>query len=396
MRDQMAYVLITPYSLLKSRTGGILGRLLSIPGVELVGCRMLFPSEAFVSAWLESVESSSLDERQTRLISDYCRDYLGPNKKFGISNRTILLLLRGPNVADTLRRQIGAVGAKVQGDTLHGTFGDYLQQDDGKTIYFEPGVLHAPDDETLVRQLKILAEYAEDDGGIYEGAVGGLEPDEGEMTLVLIKPDSFHRASSRPGQILDMFSRSGCFMVAMDLVRLSIAQVEDFYAPLRERLAERAAPRVESVLRAALPEKLGFRPSQDSISKAADLLKKDAARHEFTEIIKFMTSLDPALVTDPQERRKPGATRCLALLYQGHGAVDKVRAILGTHDPRRAAVGTVRSEFGSDIMRNGAHASASVEDAERERRILQIQPDAPSLVAPLIRSQLIRQTPRPR
>ena len=146
-----------------------------------------------------------------------------------------------------------------------------------------------------------------------------------------------------------------------------------------------------AALGTALPETLGFRPSQNSINRVAELLKTDQARHEFGAIIKFMTGLDPDLVTDPDEREQPSRVRCLALLYRGHDAIRKVRAILGTHDPRTAADGTVRSEFGFDFMQNGAHASATPEDVVRERKIIGIYPEGPSTVVPLIKAYLVRQ-----
>ena len=44
MSQQLAYVIITPYSLHKSRTGGILSRLITRSGVELAAARMFAPS----------------------------------------------------------------------------------------------------------------------------------------------------------------------------------------------------------------------------------------------------------------------------------------------------------------------------------------------------------------
>ena len=49
--DQLAYALITPYSLFKSRTGGIIGRLLAHARLEFVGARMYVFSDAFVDAY---------------------------------------------------------------------------------------------------------------------------------------------------------------------------------------------------------------------------------------------------------------------------------------------------------------------------------------------------------
>ncbi len=39
MATELAYALITPYSLIKSRTGGIIGRMLSLTDLELIGAR---------------------------------------------------------------------------------------------------------------------------------------------------------------------------------------------------------------------------------------------------------------------------------------------------------------------------------------------------------------------
>ncbi len=55
MKDELAYVLITPYSLLKSRTGGIIGRLMSMADLTLVGARMYAPSDALVDAYAVTI-----------------------------------------------------------------------------------------------------------------------------------------------------------------------------------------------------------------------------------------------------------------------------------------------------------------------------------------------------
>lgn len=43
MSQQLAYVIVTPYSLHKSRTGGILSRLISRTGLDLAAARMFAP-----------------------------------------------------------------------------------------------------------------------------------------------------------------------------------------------------------------------------------------------------------------------------------------------------------------------------------------------------------------
>jgi nucleoside diphosphate kinase len=62
--------------------------------------------------------------------------------------------------------------------------------------------------------------------------------------------------------------------------------------------------------------------------------------------------------------------KCLGLVYEGENAVAKIRDVLGPTDPMKAPGGTVRREFGSDVMVNTAHASDSAENARREIGIL--------------------------
>jgi nucleoside diphosphate kinase len=62
-------------------------------------------------------------------------------------------------------------------------------------------------------------------------------------------------------------------------------------------------------------------------------------------------------------------------VYEGLEAVTKIREILGATDPTKARPGSIRREFGTNIMVNAAHASDSVENARREMRILDVAND---------------------
>jgi nucleoside diphosphate kinase len=62
----------------------------------------------------------------------------------------------------------------------------------------------------------------------------------------------------------------------------------------------------------------------------------------------------------------------MILVYEGEGAVDKIREVLGPTDPLKAPGGTVRREFGSNVMVNTAHASDSTESFQREQAIVRI------------------------
>ncbi|MCL1887881.1 MAG: nucleoside-diphosphate kinase, partial [Kiritimatiellaeota bacterium] len=95
---------------------------------------------------------------------------------------------------------------------------------------------------------------------------------------------------------------------------------------------------------------------------------------EFENIVEFMTGRRPSQCP-PEERRATGQSECLALVYEGVGAVGKIREILGSTDPNKARPGSIRREFGTNIMVNAAHASDSVDNAARETGILDIEHD---------------------
>ncbi|MDR3274309.1 MAG: nucleoside-diphosphate kinase [Puniceicoccales bacterium] len=69
----------------------------------------------------------------------------------------------------------------------------------------------------------------------------------------------------------------------------------------------------------------------------------------FPEIVEFMSS-GPVI----------------AMVVEGDNAIPRVRILLGPTDSRQALPGTIRGDFGTDKMRNIAHASDSKEAAEAE------------------------------
>jgi nucleoside-diphosphate kinase len=60
------------------------------------------------------------------------------------------------------------------------------------------------------------------------------------------------------------------------------------------------------------------------------------------------------------------STPVVALALTGEKAVERVRAIIGPTDSKKAEKGTVRGDFGVDVMVNIVHASDSGENAEIE------------------------------
>lgn len=370
MAEQLAYVMITPYSLAKSRTGSIISRVVSLTQAELVGVHMMQPSDAMVDAFRDSYRDVQLDDPMKNALMGYVDESLRQENPLGISNRVMVMLFRGENAVEHLRRDVvGSATPGVGGDTVRGSFGDCLIHANGDIRYFEPAVLCATDERSCIERLKILSKFAVSDGGVIEDAVKFTEPESVETSLVILKPDNFYKRSRRAGNIIDIFSKTGLFIVGAKLLSMTPAQGEEFYGQLKQVFREKLVGKVVDQVRDRLDGAFDFDVPEDVYEQVGQMLAERNAETEFAKIVEYMTGLDPRKV--PEDRKNDrGTVRCLALLYRGKNAIDKIRKRLGATDPSKADYGTVRIDFGHDVMRNAAHASDSVANAERERKII--------------------------
>lgn len=391
MAQELAYALITPYSLAKSRTGGIIGRLISQADLDFVGARMFAPSDAFVDAYLELQKNARIEAPYREAFLEYVDQNFRAETaaQRGLTNRFMMLLFQGKGARKHLRSIVGSPTARPIGNTVRGTYGDCVVR--GRTIeYFEPAVLTAPDNATNEAVLELLAKYADRDGGVLEDVVSAPpagKDQEQETTLVMLKPDNFVKRSSRPGNIIDMFSKTGLTIVGARLFSMSVEQGTEFYGFLEKVFAKKLGFLVERTLRTQLSHAFDFEVTDEDIAKMAEVLKEKNAHCEVCKIIEFMTGRHPDRI-GARERKAPGLTKCLALLYQGPQAIDLIREKLGPTDPTKAQGGTVRSDYGRDLMKNGAHASDSIESAERERPIVGLAGGETSDEKKLIRKYL--------
>ncbi|NQT19781.1 MAG: nucleoside-diphosphate kinase [Planctomycetes bacterium] len=376
MSEELAYVLITPYNLLKSRTGGIVGRLLSMADLALAGARMYAPSDAMVNAYAETIAGQEdLDSALRNAFLEYLNDYYRPENKLHIANRTMLLLFRGDNAVEIIKKEVaGPITSDPRGDTIRGTYGDYIRVPGGEIRYFEPAVLIGTSTEMVNSHLRLLADFASSDGGVLEHVMSYPEGSNVETTLVILKPDNFKRQSSRPGNIIDMFSRTGLYIVGARVLHLSVAQAERFYGPLRGLFVDRLKTGVASRLADSLAETFDFDIAAKDYDAMAGILADKNAECEFNRIVEYMTGSDPAGLSD-EAKQQPGNETCLALLYQGVDAIEKIRITLCATNPEKASPGTVRSVYANDLMRNAAHASDSPDNALREREIIDLLED---------------------
>lgn len=367
MKKQLTYVAITPYSLLKSRTGGIIGRILALSkGVRLVGVRMYAPSDEMVNRYIETLAAEEFEPPIRRALSEYADNNLRKDNPFGISNRMMLLLFEGPDAIRSLREEVvGNLTPQMRGDSVRGTYGDYILSN-GRLSFFEPAVLMPTNEEANRRQLRLFGDFALSDGGILTNLLRFEQKEQVQTTLVIIKPDNFATRSSRPGNIIDVFSRTGLYIVGAKLLQMKREQAEDFYGPLRQIFVKKLVKQVAEKSHKALSGVFAFDISEEIKTKIADALKEANAEFEFAKIVSYMTGQDESGLALPAGERG----KCVALLYQGENAIEKIRKRLGATNPKEAEEGTIRSIYGYDLMRNGAHASDSPESAERERKIV--------------------------
>ena len=125
-----------------------------------------------------------------------------------------------------------------------------------------------------------------------------------EKTLVIIKPDAVE--TKCVGKIIDIFETEKFDIIQTEMMSLSDDMLNDHYSHLTDKPF-------------------------------------------FPEIVEFMQSLPVIVMT-----------------LQGENAVTRVRDLVGVTDPSEADDGTIRKQFGTDVMKNVVHASDSVENAESE------------------------------
>lgn len=104
-------------------------------------------------------------------------------------------------------------------------------------------------------------------------------------------------------------------------------------------------------------EKLGLRKlALKTLHMDKALAEKHYAIHRdkpfYDELVAYMTSAP-----------------IVAVVFEGRGAVARIRQAMGATDPAKAEAGTIRADFGLNVRRNAVHGSDSVETAEAEIRL---------------------------
>lgn len=125
-----------------------------------------------------------------------------------------------------------------------------------------------------------------------------------ERTFVMVKPDGVQRGFI--GEVIGRFERRGLKLIAAKFMSLSREHAQQHYAALKDKPF-------------------------------------------FPGLIQFITS-GPVL----------------AMVWEGPGAIAKVRAAMGATNPADAAPGTIRADLAVDVGRNIVHGSDGPETAQAE------------------------------
>jgi len=286
--DELAYALVTPYSLHKSRTGGILARLLWAD-VQLVAARMYAPrlDSGFIEEYCDAIydpEERHVSLLYQRLLIEYVIRNFGRPNVHGITNRLLLLVFQGPNAQRDIMEAVGHISQHVRGDNVRGTFGENVREDTAALSYdpaflrlkqlqakyarlrdvdlpqyrnefFEPAVLTGACPQMHDAHLKIFRRYAYSDGGLVLDALDGMNAPDVEASLVILKPESLQNRNPMPGNLIDFFSRVDMRLTAAKVVQMSVEQAREFYglkvAQFRRTLKHMVGDRAGKIVRMA-------------------------------------------------------------------------------------------------------------------------------------------------
>ena len=149
MEQTLSYVLVTPYTIAKSRTGGVVSRLLSRLDIELVGAQMIAPDENLIAEYASLVrnQKDKDSQRAAELLAQYVEQKLAPS--LGRKHRSLFLLFRGEDPCLKFSESCGALYSESQnienltGETIRDTYADLIvdPENPDDVTYFEPAVI---------------------------------------------------------------------------------------------------------------------------------------------------------------------------------------------------------------------------------------------------------------
>ena len=229
--------------------------------------------------------------------------------------------------------------------------------------------------EDLLATMRMLARRAAGDNLLIPAPAAGEE-----RTLLIIKPENFRQPSTRPGAIIDILMQLDLKWVGCKVHGMSIEEALEFYGPVRQALRKKLGPKIGAKALAAAEKEFDFTFNSEAAQNFIELAGNGFADDQFEQIVEFMAGKRPGEVA-VEDRSKPAGAKCMVLIFDGVDAVAKIRKVLGPTNPAEASGGTVRYDFGTNIMVNAAHASDSPESYARESAIVKVNENNLSRIA---------------
>ena len=206
-------------------------------------------------------------------------------------------------------------------------------------------------------------------------------PVEGEeRTLLIIKPENFRQVSVRPGAIIDMLMSLDLKWVGCKVHGMSIDEALEFYGPVRQALRGKLGAKIGAKALELLENEFSLKFAPEAAAQVVEAAGNSFADDQFEQIVEFMAGKRPGEVA-AADRSKPAGAKCMVLIFDGVDAVAKIRKILGPTNPAQAEGGTVRYDFGTNIMVNASHASDSQASYLRESSIVKVNCNDLSVIA---------------
>ena len=229
--------------------------------------------------------------------------------------------------------------------------------------------------EDLLSAMRTLARVAAKDNLLTPAPAAGEE-----RTLLIIKPENFRQPSTRPGAIIDILMQLDLKWVGCKVHGMTIDEALEFYGPVRQALRKKLGPKIGVKALAAAEKEFDFKFNSEAAQNFIELAGNGFADDQFEQIVEFMAGKRPGEVA-AEDRSKPAGAKCMVLIFDGVDAVAKIRKVLGPTNPAEATGGTVRYDFGTNIMVNAAHASDSPESYLRESAIVKVNKNNLSSIA---------------
>jgi len=92
MSKELAFVLINPYTIAKSRTGGVIARYIARTELDLVAARMFRPSLQLARQYARQVAGADPKHPEMcKLISDYIKQAYSPDTESGRPRRVMTI-----------------------------------------------------------------------------------------------------------------------------------------------------------------------------------------------------------------------------------------------------------------------------------------------------------------